>query len=480
MTLDELVERKSHEGFTLVEILLAIGILGVVAAITIPALIQHTNRKDWMTALKKSYTILSEGFKQTEALNGKIASWEEEEFYSNFIEGFKVSKSCEGSSCLPNEVYLNESGFTSPENSKSYVLADGQAISLSLTDTNCATAVGSLEGICGNVFIDVNGEKGPNTMGKDFFGFYVTKEGIIPYGSKKIDVIQSGYKWVAKGCNNGNAVCAEGKMFSCSNAQTDQTACKTCGGDWRVYSQAAYSTPVTGYKVATYKPVSYAATYRSHYHAGYTSYSDACQAGRYHAGYTSYSSACQAGRYHAGYYSCQSYGCTSHESSGYRSCTRYGCTSYRYHEAYYQCTSYAVYHAEYYQCTSYAIYHPASTTYSLAGYSVASYGPETYSSYIESYKQHAAVYKETCGGTIPENTCLGYKYTQEWDCWQTDAGAPYDDPCNAHGVASSKSCSFKTTDALGDCRLDDKGTSCGAWAIINDNMMYLDDKEVTW
>ncbi|RAI15787.1 MAG: hypothetical protein DKM22_02670, partial [Candidatus Melainabacteria bacterium] len=53
MTLDELVERKSHEGFTLVEVLLAIGILGVVAAITIPALIQHTNRKDWMTALKK-------------------------------------------------------------------------------------------------------------------------------------------------------------------------------------------------------------------------------------------------------------------------------------------------------------------------------------------------------------------------------------------------------------------------------------------
>ena len=451
MTLDELVERKSHEGFTLVEILLAIGILGVVAAITIPALIQHTNRKDWMTALKKSYTILSEGFKQTEALNGKIASWEEEEFYSNFIEGFKVSKSCEGSSCLPNEVYLNESGFTSPENSKSYVLADGQAISLSLTDTSCATAVGSLEGICGNVFIDVNGEKGPNTMGKDFFGFYVTKEGIIPYGSKKIDVIQSGYKWVAKGCNNGNAVCAEGKMFSCSNAQTDQTACKTCGGDWRVYSQAAYSTPVTGYKVATYKPVSYAATYRSHYHAGYISHSDACQ----------------AGRYHAAYYSCESYGCTSRESSGYRSCISYGCTSYRYHAASYQ-------------CTSYAIYHPASTTYSVVGYSVASYGPATYSSYVESYKQHAAVYKETCGGTIPENTCLGYKYTQEWDCWQTDAGAPYDDPCNAHGVASSKSCSFKTTDALGDCRLDDKGTSCGAWAIINDNMMYLDDKEVTW
>ena len=443
-----------ESGFTLVEILLAIGILGVTAAITIPALIQHTNRKDWMTALKKSYTILSEGFKQTEALNGKIASWEEEEFYSNFIEGFKVSKSCEGSSCLPNEVYLNESGFTSPENSKSYVLADGQAISLSLTDTNCATAVGSLEGICGNVFIDVNGEKGPNTMGKDFFGFYVTKEGIIPYGSKKIDVIQSGYKWVANGCNNGNAVCAEGKTFSCSNAQTDQTACKTCGGDWRVYSQAAYSTPVTGYKVATYKPTSYAATYGSRYHAGFTSHSDACQAGRYHAGYTSYSSACQAGRYHAAYTSCAYY-------------SSYGCTSYHYHEAYYQ-------------CTSYAIYHPASTTYSVVGYSVASYGPATYSSYIASYKQHAAVYKETCGGTIPENTCLGYKYTQEWDCWQTDAGAPYDDPCNAHGVASSKSCSFKTTDALGDCKLDDKGTSCGAWAIINDNMMYLDDKEVTW
>ena len=479
-----------ESGFTLVEILLAIGILGVTAAITIPALIQHTNRKDWMTALKKSYTILSEGFKQTEALNGKIASWEEEEFYSNFIEGFKVSKSCEGSSCLPNEVYLNESGFTAPENSKSYVLADGQAISLSLTDTNCATAVGSLEGICGNVFIDVNGEKGPNTMGKDFFGFYVTKEGIIPYGSKKIDVIQSGYKWVANGCNNGNAVCAEGKTFSCSNAQTDQTACKTCGGDWRVYSQAAYSTPVTGYKVATYKPMGYAATYNSTYHAAHTSHSSACQAGRYHAAHYR----CDA--YGCTSYTCSSYGCSRESCSSYYTytsgsgyntrttyaCARYRCDSYRctgHTCTNYGCTSgYTV--PAYYQCTSYAVYHPAYTSYSLAGYKVTSYGPATYSSYVESYKQHAAVYKETCGGTIPENTCLGYKYTQEWDCWQTDAGAPYDDPCNAHGVASSKSCSFKTTDALGDCRLDDKGTSCGAWAIINDNMMYLDDKEVTW
>ena len=38
-------------------------------------------------------------------------------------------------------------------------------------------------GYCGDLTIDVNGEKGPNTFGKDLFSFHIKKEGISPRGS---------------------------------------------------------------------------------------------------------------------------------------------------------------------------------------------------------------------------------------------------------------------------------------------------------
>ena len=61
-------------------------------------------------------------------------------------------------------------------------------------------------------------------------------------------------------------------------------------------------------------------------------------------------------------------------------------------------------------------------------------------------------------------------------------GAPFENDCNANGTASSSSCNleFKDYNALHDCKLDDRGTTCGAWAIINGNMIYLDDKQVFW
>ncbi|MBQ9688150.1 hypothetical protein IJV79_00780, partial [bacterium] len=58
---------------------------------------------------------------------------------------------------------------------------------------------------------------------------------------------------------------------------------------------------------------------------------------------------------------------------------------------------------------------------------------------------HDTVYSTSCPGSANDSVCLGYKYTQEWDCWKGEDGAPYDDDCNAQGTASSTSCnlSFK-------------------------------------
>ena len=66
-----------------------------------------------------------------------------------------------------------------------------------------------------------------------------------------------------------------------------------------------------------------------------------------------------------------------------------------------------------------------------------------------------------------------------WGCWQQD-GQSIMDLCNEAGTASVTSCSTKDVNSLDDCNVDDKGTSCGAWALYEGNMIYLDAKEVNW
>lgn len=54
----------SKQGFTLSEVLITLGIIGVVAAITLPTLIQNYQKTVWVNQLKESYSILSQGFQK--------------------------------------------------------------------------------------------------------------------------------------------------------------------------------------------------------------------------------------------------------------------------------------------------------------------------------------------------------------------------------------------------------------------------------
>lgn len=48
------------QGFTLAEVLITLGIIGVVAAMTLPALIQKNNNKVVETRLKKFYSAINQ------------------------------------------------------------------------------------------------------------------------------------------------------------------------------------------------------------------------------------------------------------------------------------------------------------------------------------------------------------------------------------------------------------------------------------
>lgn len=62
------------KAFTLAEVLITLTVVGVIAAITVPGLMQNTEEMEYKTAIKKTVATLNSALKQSQALNGIDAS----------------------------------------------------------------------------------------------------------------------------------------------------------------------------------------------------------------------------------------------------------------------------------------------------------------------------------------------------------------------------------------------------------------------
>ena len=69
-------KRKVQVGFTLAEVLITLGIIGVVAAMTIPTLMTNYQKKSTATQLKKTYATISNAVRLSEEENGELSGWE--------------------------------------------------------------------------------------------------------------------------------------------------------------------------------------------------------------------------------------------------------------------------------------------------------------------------------------------------------------------------------------------------------------------
>ena len=62
--------------FTLSEVLITLGIIGVVAAIVTPVLIQNYEKQETAAKVKAAYSILSQAINDSISENGDIDSWD--------------------------------------------------------------------------------------------------------------------------------------------------------------------------------------------------------------------------------------------------------------------------------------------------------------------------------------------------------------------------------------------------------------------
>lgn len=181
---------KKH-AFTLAEVLITLGVIGVVAAMTITVLTNKIREKVTVTKLEKFYSTMSQQIQLNLAkeIDNPFAR-------ENLLSSFKVVKICPPSdtSCA-SEVYRYYNGnimyvwgkYDNDRNNYYYaVLHDGMILRYDNKNENCDENNGStkqLQSVCGGLAVDINGNSGPNTLGKDVFTFYISKYGIIPRGT---------------------------------------------------------------------------------------------------------------------------------------------------------------------------------------------------------------------------------------------------------------------------------------------------------
>ena len=189
--LNPLFPCSKRAAFTLAEVLITLAVIGIVAALTLPGLIQNHNEKAWSTAKDLWEKKLTETVRRMNVDGVMTGHDSTEDFMNTFKNYMKVIKTCDnndinkcyspkivqtGSDSEPIEVETSDLktaenlGNDWETNTMSFVIADGTT-AIFAYNPNCAYAdpiedTGS-QVSCMAYMVDVNGKKGPNRVGDD-------------------------------------------------------------------------------------------------------------------------------------------------------------------------------------------------------------------------------------------------------------------------------------------------------------------------
>lgn len=187
--------QKNLKAFTLAEVLITLGIIGIVASLTIPSLINKSETAQYRAGLKKAYSIISQAHAQL-INDGDMPYKSISEYADAFKTYLKVRSSCTspGYSCWHDD----NSWYTLSNTPISsalfahigyvYNLTDGSMIMVAYQSYGTSggqkpSLISGGIGSFGDIYVDVNGDKKPNRMGYDIYVFQYFGDKILPGGS---------------------------------------------------------------------------------------------------------------------------------------------------------------------------------------------------------------------------------------------------------------------------------------------------------
>ena len=218
------------KGFTLVEVFLTLGIIGIIAAMTIPSMIHVSTKKATIEQLQKSAATLNTAVYNATITNGEVSTWRWQaddgilDIMQNIISPrLNIGYMCSGDvNNISRQCRYTVDGLDGKEaeilngfDSKTrVVLNDGSLIAFAggFPEENqgggaggSGSGGGSADGdkdkpvnpcswgaddqaICGIFLIDVNGSEKPNIVGRDVFFYALHLNGaVLPFGANQTE-----------------------------------------------------------------------------------------------------------------------------------------------------------------------------------------------------------------------------------------------------------------------------------------------------
>ena len=180
--------KKLFSAFTLTELLIALAILGALAGMAIPSLMEGLQKKQLTLQLKNTIAGIQQiAHNQMIAKNTKDLTFTDFNSPAKLLseKNFPIVKSCEKAADCWTESYKKISGNTASTrylegDNRSIILKNGAIISYGLSNVASTGLPSDSDDRDIGIFrIDINGIDKPNMIGRDVFWFYISKKGKI-------------------------------------------------------------------------------------------------------------------------------------------------------------------------------------------------------------------------------------------------------------------------------------------------------------
>ena len=164
----------AKKGFTLSEVLIALGVIGVIAALTLTNLVKNYQKQRMVSQVKSAYNLFANAIQMSVYENGNISNWDFSLNYTDFTKRYLLPylnspKPIDSYDVTTLHSDANNFAVVWRSNAQQkYILPNGVVFSDIVTHAYTGLNV---------IFVDINGPKKPNKLGRDVFVFTINEEG---------------------------------------------------------------------------------------------------------------------------------------------------------------------------------------------------------------------------------------------------------------------------------------------------------------
>ena len=167
---------EKHPAFTLAEVLITLGIIGIVAAMTLPAIIGNSKKVEASSRLKKFSSSMSQALLMAQIENGDMNDWE---YGGKTVTDEDGNHDYEANGKITKDFFMRYLAkyfnYTTILDGKNAILDDDGEIQTPANNTTIYFEDSSqliiFNGNCMDLIFDVNGDNRPNLSGRDRFRF---------------------------------------------------------------------------------------------------------------------------------------------------------------------------------------------------------------------------------------------------------------------------------------------------------------------